>query len=509
MDYIFCNGNIYGHKFCEAVLVRNEQILFTGSLFEAKVKANNPKYIDLKGKLLFPALTDSHTHFVQTAKNLLTIDLHNCNNAELFFKRLCDYREKYNTKIEWILGYGWEKEHIDKFKDINRSMLDKVFPDIPVSLSSKDLHSTLCNSKALDIVGITKQSNFEGIVIGKSSNGELNGFLYEQSWTVLSKYIPKFKNSLLSKLLRELIEKSWQFGLCGVHSFEDLDSAFLVKDILEELPFYCIWYYLDKIELCQFVNETRRFINGGIKLFSDGSMGSDSAWMFESQNTLNLEEQIISLKKDIAFYDNLNIQTSVHAIGDLAVNKMASIFREIYVNSKYKVQHRIEHLQAVRSEDLLLLKQAHIYASMQAIHLKNDIKMINDKWKVAKDYAFPLKSMYDNDIILSLGSDSPVETLNPFVGMYSAINRKADNDASNETFLKNECLTLDETIKAYSINHFRVANKDIKYGLIEKGLQANLIIIDDITRSPIDILLDIKPYLTMIDGHIVYSQNNI
>ncbi len=509
MDYIFFNGKIYNNYNIESVLVKGEDIAYTGSLFESKKRANNPVLIDLKGKLLLPALTDAHTHFVETAKHLLTLNVLDCYTADIFYQKLCNYRDNQQHNLPWITGYGWEKKYFQRFPEINKSMLDKVFPDIPVSIASKDLHANLCNTKALQVAGISASKSYDGVVLGKTADGQLNGFLYEQSWTLLAQFIPKLDTCLQQKLIKQLVEKSWEFGLCGTHSFEDLNSAILAKHISEQLPFYFTWYYLDQRDKCNFLTESKRFLNGGIKLFSDGSMGSDTAWMFEKDNHKDIDQQLSEIENTINKADEQAIQVAVHAIGDLAVNRIAQIFKETYQNSKTQIQHRIEHLQAVRPEDMKLLKQANIHASMQLIHLKDDIAMIKEKWQQAQHYAFPLKSINDNKINLALGSDSPVETMNPFCGMYSALFRKQDNQTLDETFLPKECLDIKQVIDAYAVNHFRVANKNIRYGKFMVGLKANLIIVQDFLANPNDILLDTKPVFTMIDGQVVYSQNNI
>lgn len=510
MEYIFVNANFYEQDNIEAVLIKDGIIFETGSLESIKLSASKPVYIDLKNKLLLPAMTDAHTHFIETSKHLLTINLSDCKSPEEFLETLKNYRNNLTENLQWISGYGWEKQHIEKFPEINKFLIDKVFPDIPVNLASRDLHSNLCNSKALEIININNNPNsYPGVIIDKLSNGETSGFLYEQSWTLLSKYMPVLDIDIQKKLVKKLINKSWEYGLCGVHSFEDKDSANIAQEICKDLPFYFKWYYLDETDKSNFLNNTKRFSNGGLKYFSDGSMGSDTAWMFKnglsSENKLDLK----NLKDKLCFADANGIQTAVHAIGDLAVYEIAKIFKDIYHNSNNKIKHRIEHLQAVRPQDINLLKEANIHASMQAIHLKEDIDLIEKKWLTEKKYAFPIKSMLENGIQLALGSDSPVETLNPFEGIFYAVTRSKKGCLSNSSFLKSESISLNHAINAYTVGHHLVSNNQINYGKIEKGMKANLIVTEDFVNSEISKLLEMKSQLTMIDGHIVFSQINI
>ena len=510
MDYVFFNGNFITldekNPHIEALLVRDNKIFATGSLSLLKNLSVNPEFIDLKGNFLLPALTDAHTHFVETANHFLTLNVLECKTEDDLYKRLIDYRKNNLSiftaeSINWIKGYGWEKQFFDKHPNINRFLIDRVFPDIPVTLASKDLHSTLCNSKALEIANIKKNTpSINGVVVGKMLDDEPNGFIYEQAWTLLAKYIPHVSESLQNKLIKKLIDKSIKLGLCGVHSFEDLNSAKVINNLSKSIDFYFTWYYLntdsDTVFKNLFLPETKHFRNAGIKLFADGSLGSDSAWMFENQNYS--QETLNSLKKQLANAHSQNIQVAIHSIGDYAVFNIAKIIHDNNKISKdISIKHRLEHLQAVRPEDINLLKKANIHASMQSIHIKEDALKIRQTWNHAKEYAFPINSIIKKGIHLALGSDSPVETLNPFEGIKYATNRSI--------LLPEEEISLIDALKAYTYKHHIIANKKIDYGIIKKGLFANLIILDKYVFSNPEIIPQ-ETLMTMINGKIYHMK---
>ena len=368
-----------------------------------------------------------------------------------------------------------EKRYIEKYPNINISLIDKIFPDIPVSIASKDLHSNLCNTKAIE--RIKKHPDYKSIMLS-------NGFLGEGWWTVLNKVIPELDDDILKKQVKDLIKKCQKMGLSGVHSMENKQAAEIVSKVALSEDFYFTWYYSELGAGSSIPHSSLpapHFHPGGIKIFTDGSLGSDTAWMFEFDTPIdNIFLQ--NLKQQVLNANNHKIQAAIHAIGDKAVFHVTSILKEVYKEAKYKIKNRIEHLQAVRPVDIPLLKEAHIHASMQPVHKKNDDEIINQKWKIAKDYAFPVSQVHEN-CVLAFGSDSPVETLNPFEGIKIA----------------NKSLPLVEVLKAYTCNHHLIANKKISYGLIKKNQIANLIVVD-LKKEFIE-----ETELTMIDGKIVFS----
>ena len=472
----------------QAILIRNHLIHAYGEYNLLNVIAYNPIKLDLEGNVLLPAFTDAHTHFLETAKRHIMLDVSSCTTEESFYNQLVRYRDSYQNilknlgydkPLQWIKGMGWEKKTIEKLPNINIKMLDKVFGDMPVSIASKDLHSSLCNTAALKSMGLLSNSSHpllerSGVVFDRLPCGSFSGFIYENAWTALDNYIPALSSDLLEKLIQKQIDKCHRYGLCGVPSIEDIHAAQTISSIAEKTPFYFTWYYLninpekrsDFIYKDHFVKENRHFRNAGIKLFTDGALGSDTAWMFDSATNTPAQKQILSyIKTEIALAHAQDIQVAVHAIGDYASYATASIFKEIHRQNPKDLKHRIEHLQAVRPEDISLLKEANIHASMQSIHIKDDMETIQKKWHKAKNYSFPIKSI-SKAVELALGSDAPVETLNPLEGVKFAVYR--------QNFIPSEALSLSEALDAYTYKHHTIANKPITYGLLKKDQIANL-----------------------------------
>jgi len=540
MDTLFYNGNIITldsqNPSPEAVLVRDDKLLATGSLQALKYKAHNPKLIDLQKNTLLPAFTDAHTHFVETARGQLYIDVTGCHTADQLHAKLQEYRENQQSLLDrlgykgiqsWIKGFGWEKIYFDTDPQINKNLIDSVFPDVPVSLASKDLHSNLCNSMALQIVGtplaasVTNRPATDGIQFGTFADGTSNGYLYENSWSILERFIPKPDLALEQKLIKELVKKCHKYGLCGVHSMESRASAEIIQPICDELGFYFTWYYLglnaDKVDSFdyrgRFLPEKPHFINGGIKIFSDGSLGSDSAWLFEEENTpsaygtdgLKARPYERGIKAELVGASQQGLQVAIHAIGDRAVYLIAEMIADTQKQTPCP-HHRIEHLQAVRPCDVSLLKQIQVHGSMQPVHLRADREVLCRKWKVAQAYSFPVNTIY-NAMHTAFGSDSPVETLNVLDGMRFAINRYG--------YLPQEAVSFSDALSGYTYKHHLIANREVSYGQIIAGQVANLAVVrGDAIKcltgeggfESLDECFEDSVVLTMVDGKEVWGE---
>ena len=452
----------------EAVLIKDNRIQAIGSYHYLRSIANRPQKIDLEGRILLPAFTDAHTHFVETAKHQLILNVVHQNSEQDFILCLANYRNN-NPLQQWISGFGWDRATIDQ--RISHITIDRIFPDQPVTIVSKDLHSVLINTAAMKILGLNHKHQ--------------RGFLYEWDPKEIDKYRPPIEQDLLASLVTRLIQKCHKNGLCGVHTIEQQVDAQLLAKLSDSQNFYFTVYYYDYQAI--FAKESSHFRNGGLKVFADGTLGSDSAWMFSNPKQVD-NGRLKKIKRVLEFAETNNLQVAIHTIGDYSTMLIANILKEM----KPKVQHRLEHLQAVRPEDLSLLKDIGIHASMQAIHIQHDASLIEKKWTIAKKYAYPLNSI-NKITYLALGSDSPVETLNPFAGIFYA---------THNCF---EVLSLEDALASYTYKHHIVANQNRISGKIEKNNLANLIVINKNAFQEFNTFLD-EVDITIIDGVIVHEK---
>ncbi len=489
---------------------------FTETLFDDTLK------IDLKGKVVLPGFIDSHTHFVNYAFSKRSIDLNGVDSAEEMSSILQLYRQDKPEVKDWIHGIGWDKNLWQDSSFFNKSFVDRIIPDIPVSLSSKDLHSFLCNSIALERMKITADAHDppEGS-IGRNTDGSLNGFLYEKAWKLIDEVRPNpsFKDQV--SLLKQAITEAHQFGLTGINSMEGKDAyeMFTYLRVNKLLNLRTCWHFRSDL-LEEMIDQGVRsyagdewFKYGGLKLFMDGSIGSHTASMFhpynensENYGTLfHSEEELYQIVLHAAQHD---ISPTIHAIGDkanhLVINTLIRVKNQPEIINK-DLLYRIEHLQCCLPEDQKRVAREKIYCSMQPIHISIDVKTTERLWGEYGKNSYPFQTLLNEGAIIGFGSDVPVETYDPFKGIYSALERKYHCDPQEKSWIPEQKITVQDSIKAYTINAARGMRSEDYLGSITPGKHADLIVIDDFENEPNEFWLESKPYMTIVDGEIVFS----
>lgn len=521
MDYIFTNGYVFNtlHQTLESksLLVCGDRIGCIGSYEECKHTATKAfETIDLNQQLLLPAFTDAHTHFVEYAKGRILVDLSKCGSLETIESYLCNYRDSLNWDPAWILGGSWDKNRLAEPQQLNRHLLDRIFPHKPVALMSKDYHSMLLNSLALKLCGIDRSSpNPEGGLIERDSYGNATGILYE---TALDPVWPKLiqpSDKEVLKAIKAAVHELYRFGLIGFNSMESSASRdLLFQAQAEGSKFRLCWHFMledfeaAKKEYMHSYEGDEWFKPGGLKLFGDGSLGSQTAAMFEpfengTSGILRLSaEETLSLMQDAAEH---GFATTIHAIGNRCVAQVIDCALKLKELSIQKgLRQRIEHVQSIRKEDILRLKQSGLIASVQPLHLANDVPMIEKHWSGIQDQVYSFGSMHKAGILLAFGSDAPIESLNPFLGIHSAVYRRSAFD--HKIFRAEEAISPLDAITAYSYGSALASGSENERGSLEKGKLADLIIIEDFRKQDTDFWQRAESQLTMLSGEIVYAK---
>ena len=523
-EYIFTNGFVLNTKqrsFTEqSVLVRKNRIAGMGTLRDCILQAKSAyTIIDLKKRLLLPAFIDAHTHFVEYAKGRILVNLSHCNTIDEIYNYLVAYRKMLSHQPQWILGYGWNRNILAHPEELNCQFLDALYPDIPVALMSKDYHSKLCNSLALKIAGINNNTpNPAGGLIERNNAGELTGILLEKANELIDPYIIYPDEKLLIQAIADTVETIYPIGLTGFNSMESIDSRDLMLITQEQgKKFRFCWhfYYEDYDKVLQEGKKSYEgdefYKPGGLKLFGDGSLGSQTAAMFA--NYLSGGNGILRYSDEELYATMLcaaenGYSTTIHAIGNRCVKQVIDCALRLKATGRFnQLFNRIEHIQAIRNEDIPLLQKSGLFASLQPIHIANDVPLIEKHWNESKEQAYSLKSIITAGIPYAFGSDTPVETINPFQGIYSAMERRTDNNPALPQFRPEQSLTAIEAILGYTIGAAKSSKSEKERGSIENGKLADLLVIRDYRNYPASFWLEAKSELTMLDGKIVWQED--
>ena len=526
---ILHNGNIYTQNskqaIAEAIAVEDGLVVAVGSDEQIlQIKKTGDQVTDLNGKTILPGLTDSHIHLEQYGFSLQKI---NCetNSRQECLERVAQ-KARSTPAGGWILGHGWNQnvwqEGFGTAQD-----LDRVAPDNPVYLTAKSLHAGWANSAALKIAGITAQSpNPPNGIIAKKENGEPSGILLESAMALLERVIPPPTTEDTITALKHAQENLWKMGITGAHDFDDIScfTALQILDQKNELKLRVV-KGIPKPNLestiklgirSGFGSKMLRF--GPLKLFADGALGPRTAAMlspFENEpdycGELFLSADDLFEIGELAV--NNGIHLAVHAIGDRANREILNGYRRIrqYETSQglAKGRHRIEHVQILSPEDLNRLQEYGITASVQPLHATSDLE-ISDRYlgQRAKD-AYVFRSLIDNGTLITFGSDAPVESPNPFLGIHAAVTHQRTNGyPGGEGWHPEQKITVAEAISAYTLAPAISAGTENYTGKLSAGYRADLIVLEEnpfvVPKNTIHL---IKPQATMVSGEWVWKSD--
>jgi predicted amidohydrolase YtcJ len=461
--------------------------------------------VDLHGRALIPGLIDHHIHFCAYAASLSHVQLEGACSVEEAVMRVAE-RVKTAKPGELILGMGWN--HLDwrvpEFP--TKNPLDVVAPNNPVVLDRKDGHSVWINSAALQLANITRETpNPIGGVIDRDASGEPTGILRENAIELLGGNIGFDAGTVSETDLLNAIHAAHKLGLVGIHNVEGAKSLELFQKLRAQNQLqFRVTHMIPSENLDHAIKLGLRgglgdeWLNiGGVKIFSDGSLGSQTAWMLEpfegtSDNcgvTTQSPEQIERWARAAA---RAGMMVCTHAIGDRANREVLNVYEKLR-REGFSAPLRIEHAQHLHPTDIPRFAALNVIASMQPIHATSDYAMANRFLGSRARYAYAFKSLLNAGARLVFGSDCPVETLDPWVGIHAAVTRERANGEPQGGWYPEEKLSVDEAVRAYSSPLAIGSNADC------------LVLSQNIFEIPPREILSTQVELTIVGGQIVHT----
>jgi len=514
-----------------ALAVRDGKVIAAGSdsFIQAEFFGQKPG-LDLQGQAVLPGLTDAHLHLEYYSLGLKKIDCETATKAECL-RRVAERAAK-TPAGEWILGHGWNQNNwVEGFG--NASELDAQAPGHPVYLTAKSLHAGWANTAALRLAGLDDQSiDPPDGKLGRAADGSLNGILFEGAMDLLAQVMPAPTAQSLAQALLEAQSNLWRMGLTGVHDFDRRRSfqalqilhqqGALRLRVLKSIPLEDLSLAVGLGLRSGFGDDWLRI--GSVKLFADGALGPQTAAMIqpyegslEDRGVLFLDAEEIVEHGRQAVENGLSL--AVHAIGDRAnhevlqaVSRLRQFEQEhalsVGANPKARIRHRIEHVQVIHPDDAGRLAQLRVIASMQPIHAISDMEMADRYWGKRAHTSYAWKLQLDHGAALAFGSDAPVESPNPFLGLHAAVTRqRLDGSPSAEGWIPEQKITLQQAIQAYTVGAAYAAGWEDRVGQLKPGYLADLIVLDqDPFEIPAEELAALTPQATMVGGEWVYQQ---
>jgi len=518
VDFIVHNATVYTmgsmDEKASAFVVNEGKFLDVGGE-ELLKKYSAKKVLDLQSLPVYPSFIDSHCHFLSLGLSLQKVDLVGTKSFEDVLNRV--NRFSSNKELQAITGRGWDQNDWSNKELPNKEQLDSLFPDIPVALRRIDGHALLVNQKALDLAGITNDTFVEGGEIVKK-NGQLTGVLIDAPMKLVTKILPQPTTEEKIKALQDAEQIGFANGLTTVSvAGVNKEDIFLI-DSLQKKGLLSMRVYA---MIANSVEDMDYFLKNGpyktdklnvrsFKIYADGALGSRGAALKESYNDLDNHVGAFITSKDSL--ENLAyklaaspFQMNTHAIGDAANKVVLEAYQKALVFSE-DPRWRVEHAQIIDTADLKLFNRK-IIPSVQPTHATSDMYWAEDR--LGEDRllgAYANKTLLERSGRIALGTDFPVEEVNPFKTFYAAIARKDSNEFPEEGYLPENKLTPSEALKGMTIWGAYANFEDKEKGSIEVGKVADFIILDrDIMRVSEKRILKSRIVATFLDGNIVYS----
>ena len=540
MEKIIINGKalLETGEFAEAIAIDNGYIKAVGTTAEVlKLKSEQTRIIDVDGKLVLPGFNDSHLHLYNLGSFLSSLNLYGLTSIEAIIDAGKKYISTHNLgHNQTVIGRGWNQDYFtDEKRILNRHDLDKISTDFPIYFKRACGHVTVCNTKALELVGITaKTPQVLGGVFEIGTDGLPNGVFNENAQNLIEELEPEVALEMVKDYIKLGAKHALENGITSVQTndftYGRPEHPFIIQAYQElidskELPLrICLQCCFDEpSSFMDFINQgyhtgygTKQFKIGPLKLFADGSLGARTALMRSDYHdepnnkgvaclTFEQLNEMITLANDNKF------QVIVHAIGDEAISRVLTCYEGIYdPESNNPLRHGINHCQITDTSMLERFKDTDTIAYVQPIFLHYDLHIVEDR--VGNELAqtsYGFRTMEDLGIKTAYGTDAPVEDLSPFECMYCAITRKDLSGYPKKGFYPNEVVSIDAAINRYTMGSaYASFEEDIK-GTIAVGKLADLVVIDkDLFTIDVDEVKNVKVALTMIGGEIVYQEDS-
>lgn len=520
-DVIYFDGTIYTvnseFEISEALAIKDGKFLAIGSSDEILGGYDAAEKVDLKGKSVYPGFIDAHTHFNRYADGLRVVDLVGAKSFDELIQRVKNYAEA-NPEEPWILGQGWDQNLWEGQEFPTREKLDELFPNTPVLLTRIDGHAALVNQKALSIGGITSQTKMLGgsVIL---ENGKPTGVLVDNAIDLVSNKIPKTTVEQARKALLTAQENCFAVGLTSVvDAGLDRETIELYQqlhqDSLLKMRIYAMVnptaenmdYYFDKG-----IYQDEQLTVRSFKIYGDGALGSRGAALLKPYSDkpdqtgflLSTEDDF----KDLAtkMYEN-GFQMNTHCIGDSANRTLLNIYADV-LKGKNDLRWRIEHAQVVNPEDVSKFAEYSIIPSVQPTHATSDMYWAEQRLGPDRiKHAYIFNELLEQNGMIALGSDFPVEFINPLYGFHAAVARKDKNNWPDEGFQIENKLTREAALKGMTIWAAYANFEENLKGSIEVGKLADLVIMEkDIMVEDAKNLRELPIDRTVIGGEVVYQ----
>ena len=500
----------------QAFAVDHGKILFIGTNEEVFDLYESQNTLDGQAKTIMPGIIDAHAHFYQLGLGLQEADLRGTRSKEEVLQRISEFTP-YNT-ASFIVARGWDQNDWADQSYPTKEDLDALFPDVPVALQRIDGHALWVNSKALVMAGIEEAGAVPGGMIMGDAFGRPNGILVDAPCDRVLELIPEPTVETSSIALKSAQDYCFSMGLTGVHDaglrrpiielIDRLQQDDVLRIKLDAMVANIepdVSYYLAKGPTVK-----HRLRVGAIKVYADGALGSRGAALRAPySDDPHHFGAIITPTNDLeALADRAlasGFQLNTHAIGDSANVSVLRVYQKALAQTKNQ-RWRIEHAQVV-PPDYFSAFSKNIIPSVQPTHATSDMYWVEDRLGADRmKGAYAYNSLLNQAGMLALGTDFPVEYVNPMLTLSSAVYRRDTSGFPESGFYSQEAITREQALKGMTLWAAYANFSDSQRGSLIPGKDADFIVLDqNPLQCPDEVLSKIKVLKTFVDGQLVYA----
>lgn len=438
----------------EAVAIKDGKILAVGTKTNIFNTYETTDTQNLNGSYVYPGFIDGHAHFYGLGMFTSRTDLTGCKSFDEVLQRVQEFAATNNEP--WLLGRGWDQNIWENKQFPDKAQLDELFPEKPVLLKRVDGHAALANQKALDLAGITAKTVIAGGKV-EVKNGKLTGILVDNAVDALEKAIPPPTNAQVEAYLLKAQAVCLANGLTTVVD-AGLEKRYIdiIKKLQDEGKLKIrlnVMVSADSAGLAYYIKngpiKTPLLNVNSFKLYGDGALGSRGACLLQPYHDepsthgflLSSPQKLEEVVKRVAAS---NFQLCTHAIGDSAGRFILDAYGKALGPNNNR-RWRIEHAQVISTEDVTKFKQFGILPSMQPTHAMSDINWADERLGEERlKQAYMLKTLMEQNGMIILGTDFPVETVSPIRTFYTAVERQ---EPSKWVFKSSNVYTAEEAAK--------------------------------------------------------------
>ena len=477
--------------------------------------------IDARGKLLLPGFNDAHVHFLDGGFSLANVHLRDASTIEEFVRRIRVHAESLPPG-QWLLGGEWDHENWPGAPLPRKDMIDAVTPRHPVLLSRTDGHMALANSLALKLAGIGRHTQDVpgGLIVRDAATGEPTGLLKDAAMNAVWRVVPDPSPDEKIAAARRATDYAAQLGVTSVHDVLAGDAVHVYRALAARGQLKTRVYGMYPLSRWpEAVNHNPNpslVRTGAVKGFSDGSLGSSTAWMFEPycddpDNCGLPGDQMFppgAMLERVRAADSAGLQVALHAIGDRANLEVLDLFAQVAkTNGPRDRRFRVEHAQHLRPSDIPRFAGERVIASVQPYHAIDDGRWCEPRLGTGRlDGTYAFRSLLDAGATLALGTDWVVAPLDPMPTLDAAVNRRTLDGKHPGGWLPGQKMSVTEAVRAYTAGSAFAEFAEQDKGTITPGKLADLVLLDNnIFEGDPAGIGKTRVVLTVFDGRVVWA----